>query len=77
MGIALFLAIGTVGTVLTRGAFKVSDEVAQPHHIGETRMSKRVPLPGTRDEIGRLICTLNEILARLDQSFEASAASPR
>jgi two-component system OmpR family sensor kinase len=72
MGFALLLAVGATGTLLTRRAFRAIDEVVQQAHlIGEGSMGERLPHPGTHDEIGRLVDTLNEMLARLEQSFEA------
>jgi len=72
MGFALLLTIGAAGAWLTRGAFRAIDEVVrQAHQIGGTRLSERLPHPGTRDEIGRLVDTLNEMLSRLEQGFEA------
>ncbi|CAN7779240.1 ATP-binding protein [Variovorax sp. LjRoot84] len=72
MGLALLLAVGTAGALLTRGAFQAIGEVVQQaHRIGEASMSERLPHPGTQDEIGRLVDTLNEMLSRLEQGFEA------
>ena len=72
MGIALLLAVGTAGALLTRGAFQAIGEVVQQaRRIGEASMSARLPHPGTHDEIGRLVDTLNEMLSRLEKSFEA------
>ena len=72
MGAALILAVGTAGALLTRRAFRAIDEVVQQaRRIGETSMGERLPHPGTNDEIGRLVDTLNEMLARLEQGFEA------
>ena len=44
--------------------------VTRARHIGEGNLTERLPHPGTRDEIGRLVETLNEMLARLERSFE-------
>ncbi len=71
MGIALMLAVTFAGTVLTRRAFlAIDDVVRRAHQIGEANINQRLPHPGTNDEIGRLIETLNEMLARLQKSFE-------
>ncbi len=76
MGVALLLAVGAAGALLTRGAFRAIDEVVrQAHRIGGTRLGERLPHPGTRDEIGRLVDTLNEMLSRLEQGFEALRSS--
>lgn len=72
MGVALMLAVVVTGTSLTRRAFGAIDEVVQQAlRIGEANLSKRLPHPGTRDEIGRLVDTLNEMLERIERSFEA------
>jgi two-component system OmpR family sensor kinase len=71
MGLALILAVGTAGAVLTRRVFRTIDEVVrQARHIGEASLSERLRHPGTQDEMGRLVGTLNEMLDRLEQSFE-------
>src|SRR5207245_6695155 len=44
--------------------------VRRARRIGETSLSERLPHPGSRDEIGRLVDTLNEMLARIERSFE-------
>jgi two-component system OmpR family sensor kinase len=72
MGFALLLAVGTAGALLTRRAFRAIGEVVQQaRRIGEANMSERLPHPGTRDELGGLVDTLNEMLARLEKGFES------
>jgi two-component system OmpR family sensor kinase len=39
--------------------------------IGDGNLAERLPHPGTDDEIGRLVETLNEMLDRLERSFES------
>lgn len=71
MTLGLLAAVGTVGASLTRKVFQAIDNVVrQAHNIGEVNLSERLPHPGTRDEIGKLVDTLNEMLARIEQSFE-------
>lgn len=71
MTLGLLVAVGTAGSSLTRRVFSaINDIVQQAHRIGEANLSERLPHPGTRDEIGRLVDTLNEMLGRLEQSFE-------
>lgn len=71
MGLALILAVGSAGAVLTRRVFRTIDEVVrQARHIGEASLSERLHHPGTQDEMGRLVGTLNEMLDRLEHSFE-------
>jgi two-component system OmpR family sensor kinase len=44
--------------------------VSRARRIGEANLADRLPHPGTADEIGRLVETLNEMLGRLERSFE-------
>ena len=39
--------------------------------LGEANLAERLPHPGTRDEIGRLVGTLNDMLARIEHGVEA------
>ena len=72
LGVALVLAVGWAGARLTRRAFgAIDDVVQQARRIGQASLDKRLPHPGTRDEIGRLVDTLNEMLGRLEHAFEA------
>ena len=72
LGIALVLALGSAGALLTRRAFvAIGDVVQQARRIGEGSLDKRLPHPGTQDEIGGLVETLNEMLGRLEHAFEA------
>jgi two-component system OmpR family sensor kinase len=71
MSIALLIVVAITGNSLTRRVFRAIDNiVCQARRIGEASLSERLPHPGTRDEIGRLVDTLNEMLDRLEQSFE-------
>ena len=71
-GVALLLAVGTAGALLTRRAFQAMDDVVQQaRRIGQSDLGRRLPHPGTRDEIGRLVETLNDMLARIEHGFEA------
>ena len=72
MGIALFVALGTAGASLTsRVLLAIDDVVRHAQRIGDAHLGERLAHPGARDEIGRLVDTLNDMLARLEQSFEA------
>jgi len=72
MGAALLLAVSLAGASLTRRVFlAIDDVVCQARRIGETNLGDRLPHPGTRDEIGRLVDTLNAMLDRLERGFEA------
>jgi signal transduction histidine kinase len=55
-----------VGRVL-RPVEKIRSQVAG---IGGSNLDRRVPEPGTRDEIDRLARTMNEMLARLESSSD-------
>ncbi|HEX2828376.1 MAG TPA: ATP-binding protein [Burkholderiales bacterium] len=71
MGLALLLTVGAAGALLTGRVFKAIDNVVtRARHIGNETFGARLPHPGTQDEIGRLVDTLNAMLDRLQQSFE-------
>jgi two-component system, OmpR family, sensor kinase len=68
MGAALLLSVGTAGALLTGRVFDAIDDIVdKAHRIGDADLSQRLPHPGTADEIGRLVDTLNEMLARIEQ----------
>ena len=72
MGLALILAVGLAGTLLTKRAFRAIDDVVdRARRIGESNFAERLPHPGTRDEIGKLVDTLNAMLDRLERGFES------
>jgi two-component system OmpR family sensor kinase len=72
MALAILAAVGITGTVLARRALRPIDDIVQrARRIREASLSERLPHPGTLDEVGRLVETLNEMLARIAQSFEA------
>ncbi len=72
LGLALLLALVAAGASLTRRVFEaIADVVQQAHRIGEANLSQRLPHPGTRDEIGGLVDTLNDMLGRIERAFEA------
>ena len=71
MSVVILAAIGLSGALLARRALRPIDRmVTRARHIGEGNLTERLPHPGTRDEIGRLVETLNEMLGRLERSFE-------
>ena len=45
--------------------------IALTKKIEASKLNKRIPHPGVDDEIGRLVDTLNRMIARLESSFEA------
>ncbi|MDP9902080.1 sensor histidine kinase [Variovorax ginsengisoli] len=72
LGGVLLLTLGTAGALVTRRAFDaIADVVQQARRIGDRDLGERLPHPGTRDEIGRLVDTLNAMLARIEAGMEA------
>jgi len=71
MSLVILTGIGLTGALLARRALRPIDEmVTQARRIGEANLAERLPHPGPRDEIGRLVETLNDMLDRLERSFE-------
>ncbi len=71
MSLVILAGIGLTSALLARKALRPIDRmVMRARHIGEGNLAERLPHPGTRDEIGRLVETLNEMLGRLERSFE-------
>lgn len=71
MSVVILAVIGLTGALLTRKALRSIDQmVRRARRIGEANLADRLPHPGTADEIGRLVETLNEMLGRLERSFE-------
>lgn len=72
MGVVLVVVLTVTGTLMTGRVFGAIDDVTrQAQRIGDQTLSDRLPHPGPHDEMGRLIDTLNDMLARLEQAFEA------
>jgi heavy metal sensor kinase len=68
--IALLLA-GLGGLWLAHEALKPVDRLTRAaERIGRGNFTERVEEPRTRDEIGRLAATFNEMISKLDQAFE-------
>jgi two-component system, OmpR family, sensor kinase len=69
---AILSAVVVTGVMLARSILRPIDRIVQRAHlIGESALTERLPHPGTRDEIARLVETLNEMLGRIEQSFDA------
>jgi heavy metal sensor kinase len=67
--LALALAAGG-GIFLARRALKPVDKIAQTaQEIGESDLSRRINV-NTKDELGRLAATLNEMIGRLEKAFQ-------
>ena len=64
----LVLACGTVWLVVGRALRPVEQIRGAVTAITSADLSLRVPEPGTEDEIGRLASTMNDMLARLEDS---------
>jgi len=72
MATLLLVALGLVGTSLTRRVFvAIENVVNQARSIGDSNLDRRLPHPGVNDEIGGLVDTLNAMLARLERAFDA------
>ena len=66
--VLLVLACGTVWLVVGRALRPVEQIRGAVTAITSADLSLRVPEPGTDDEIGRLASTMNDMLARLEDS---------
>jgi heavy metal sensor kinase len=68
----LFLALAALGGYwMSRRALTPVDEIIRAaRRIGVTSLSERLVVPKTGDELERLAGTLNEMLQRLDASFQ-------
>lgn len=69
--LAVFL-LGLVGYLLVGKALGPVDQITRmAREIGSGDFHRRLPDPGIRDEIGRLVETLNQMIQRLEGSFES------
>src|SRR5207253_9399883 len=71
---AILLVVAAEGSNIVAGrALRVVNKVTQKARQIETSqdLSQRIPGPGTDDEVGSLVKTFNQMLARLDVAFEA------
>jgi heavy metal sensor kinase len=65
------LASGVVSYCLARSALAPVDAVTRlAREIEATSLGRRLPPTGTEDEIGRLVETFNQMITRLEGSFE-------
>jgi heavy metal sensor kinase len=73
LGIAVPLALALAaggGIFLARRALEPVDKISQTaQEIGETDLSRRINV-STKDELGRLAATLNEMIGRLERAFQ-------
>ncbi len=71
MALVLLVALTVASASITRWVFRAIDDIVrQAQRIGDANLDQRLPHPGTRDEIGRLVDTLNDMLDRIDHSFQ-------
>jgi two-component system, OmpR family, sensor kinase len=71
MAVSILVGVGLTGLVLTRRALRPIDRIVnRAREIGEGSLGERLPRPVQQDEIGRLVDTLNEMLGRIEESFE-------
>jgi len=71
IAIAILAAVAATGALLARRALVPIDRiVSQARRIGEASLAERLPHPGIPDEVGRLVDTLNDMLERIQKSFE-------
>src|SRR2546430_10376108 len=77
MSRVILWGMGLPGALLARRALRPIDEmVTQARRIGEANLVERLPHPGPRDEIGRLVETLNDMLDRLQRSLGVERRFP-
>ena len=71
MSLVILTGIGFTGVLVARRALRPIDHVvSQARRIGDANLADRLPHPGTEDEVARLVETLNEMLERLQRSFD-------
>src|SRR5207237_1272320 len=64
-------AAGVGGYSLARRALRPVDQIAErAHSITADRLDERLPVDNPEDELGRLAAVINEMLARLQASFD-------
>ncbi len=71
--VVLMIVAAAGSHLLTGRALRAVDKVTQKAHQIELSqdLSQRIPEPGTDDEVGHLVSTFNQMLARLQAAFEA------
>ncbi len=70
-GVASVIIASAVGWFLARKALKpVADITTMARRIGAESLHERLSVDGATDEIGRLSATFNEMIERLEKSFE-------
>jgi two-component system, OmpR family, sensor kinase len=70
--VAALVAILLTDVILTRRVLRPIDAIVRrARTLSETNLAERLPHPDEPGEVGRLVETLNEMLARLHHSFDA------
>ncbi|MBI3273416.1 MAG: hypothetical protein HYZ53_30810 [Planctomycetes bacterium] len=69
ISVAVALALLGLWTLLTKSFRPIDALVEETRKLTAESLSRRLPLPGTKDEIHRLVLMLNEMIARLERSF--------
>jgi len=67
---ALLLSVGGAYLLARAALSPVGVVVRAARQIGESDLSKRLPIRNPKDEIGRLTTTINDLLARLEAAFD-------
>lgn len=71
LALSLLLALAAAGAWLTGSLFGTVERIAaQARRISDANLGERLADPGTDDEIGHLVTTLNSMLTRLERAFE-------
>jgi len=70
--IPLVLILSTIGGFfLAKASLRPVDEITRTaQEITASNLSRRLPVPSTNDEVARLSDTLNDMISRLENSFE-------
>jgi|GEM_PF-397963 len=73
IGIPLVLIIATLAGLFfaSRALSPIESMVNSSQEIGAEDLSRRLPVPATKDEIRRLAITMNEMLSRIEKSFRS------
>jgi two-component system OmpR family sensor kinase len=72
LSLSILAGVAITGARLARRALRPIDRiVTTARRLGEANLTERLPHPGTRDEIGRLVSTLNDMLARIERGVDA------
>ena len=73
LALAILVILTTASSMmLAKRAVKPLEQItAAAESIDASNLKERLPEPGTRDQIGRLVAVFNQMLSRLETSFEA------